>query len=164
MSIESVCYCKSLMAVDPSLPCTGRQHQMTPAADIDWPSSSWFHLTSALPVWFDGSGTSSEVALTCWLADYMSGDLTSEGINHYYIIRFMKWLFNRGDWDQQVRQVRVYLSSHALGLVVITAWPNFPHCKQLYLRRTNLSCLAPALFNYTHFTRLSAGSTLWDLT
>lgn len=93
------------------------------------------------------------------LADYMSGDLTSEGIIH--ILSSVKWLLNCGGLDQQVRQVQSdYQSSRALGLVLITAWPNFPHCQQLYVRRTNLSCVAPAWFNYPHATRLTVGFTL----
>lgn len=37
---------QSLLFVQPLLvPCTGRKHQMTPAAHIDRPSSSWFRLT-----------------------------------------------------------------------------------------------------------------------
>lgn len=90
-------------------------------------------------------------------AVYISGDLNSEGVFH--ILCSLKGLYNCGDLEQKVNQ-RDYHSSHAVGLVVITAWPNFLHCQQLYLRRTNLSILAPAWFNYPHATRLTAGSTL----
>lgn len=68
------------------------------------------------------------------------------------------------DSDQQVSQVQSNCdSAHALGLEVITAWPHFPHCQQLCLRRSHLSWLAPAWFNYLPAIHMTAGCTLMAL-
>lgn len=66
------------------LPCTGCEHQMTPAADIDWPSSSWFRLTSAQPVGFCGSAR-------IWGRADTSEQTPCQGIKHLRA-PFTKWL------------------------------------------------------------------------
>lgn len=77
------------------LPCTGCEHQMTPAADIDWPSSSWFRLTSAQPVGFCGSAT-------IWGRADTSEPTPCQGIKHLRA-PFTKWLLSD---DQSSRDPR----------------------------------------------------------